>query len=282
MENHELPKKELSEFDQYMISKVEDEAPNNWQTWSGIGIGIGYLFILSSIVFSVMLIFNPNLLNPDYDSTLEEVIAQVIAGLIVVVATCFIIGKRKIIKILKGFTLNNLGKALTFVGITWVAMILVGYIETAIFGNEEITSSNQESVESIIHNYKLLGFIFVAVMAPIVEEIIFRYFIFRGMQQKTKTVYAFIITVASFVAIHYLASILAGTLLEDLKSILGYIVPAFLMTFLYYKNKNLATPIMFHMAYNGIQWILMILLPVTGELGNSSGISGVIQCLIGG
>ncbi len=276
-----MENKELSEFDEYMLSNIEDDAPNEQQTWIGIGIGICYLFILSSIVFLVMSLFNKNLLNSNYNSSLEETIAQIIAGLVVVVATCFIIGKQKIVKILKGFSLKNFGKAITFVGVTWIIMCIVSYVETALFGDDKITSSNQDAVESIIYNYKLLGFIFVVVMAPIVEEIIFRYFIFRGLQQKTKTLYAFIITVVSFVAIHYLSSILSGTLLEDLKSLLQYVVPAFIMTFLYYKNKNLATPIMFHMTYNGIQWLLMILLPIIGELGNSSSISNILHCILG-
>lgn len=280
MENKELVKQEKNEFQEYITSKIEDEAPSKGQTFGGIGLGIGYLFIFSTILAIVWAIFNQDLLNPEYDSTLESSIIQIIAGVITVVATGFIIGKGKVLKILKGFNLKNLGIAATFVALAFAASILVGYLERALFGDGEISSSNQESVENMILNYKFVGFIMVAIIAPFVEEIIFRYFVFRGSQKAWGTVAAFIITVVSFAGIHYLNSIMAGTLLEDLKSVLSYLVPSFLMTFLYFKNKNLATPIMFHMLFNGIQFVLMIA-SASADFGDGgSSISGVTQALI--
>lgn len=280
MENKELVKQEKTEFQEYITSKIEDEAPSTGQTFGGIGLGIGYLFIFSTILAIVWTIFNPDLLNPEYDSTLESSIIQIIAGVITVVATGFIIGKGKVLKILKGFNLKNLGIAATFVALAFAASILVGYIEIALFGDGEISSSNQESVENMILNYKFVGFIMVAIIAPFVEEIIFRYFVFRGSQKAWGTVAAFIITVVSFAGIHYLNSIMAGTLLEDLKSVLSYLVPSFIMTFLYFKNKNLATPIMFHMLFNGIQFVLMIASASVDFGDGGSNISGVTQALI--
>lgn len=278
MENKELVNK--TEFQEYITSKIEDEAPSKGQTFGGIGLGIGYLFIFSTILAIVWAIFNPDLLNPEYDSTLESSIIQIIAGVITVVATGFIIGKGKVLKILKGFNLKNLGIAATFVALAFAASILVGYLERALFGDGEISSSNQESVENMILNYKFVGFIMVAIIAPFVEEIIFRYFVFRGSQKAWGTVAAFIITVVSFAGIHYLNSIMAGTLLEDLKSVLSYLVPSFIMTFLYFKNKNLATPIMFHMLFNGIQFVLMIASASVDFGDGGSSISGVTQALI--
>lgn len=278
MENKELVNK--TEFQEYITSKIEDEAPSKGQTFGGIGLGIGYLFIFSTILAIVWAIFNPDLLNPEYDSTLESSVIQIIAGVITVVATGFIIGKGRVLKILKGFNLKNLGIAATFVALAFAASILVGYLERALFGDGEISSSNQESVENMILNYKLVGFIMVAIIAPFVEEIIFRYFVFRGSQKAWGTVAAFIITVVSFAGIHYLNSIMAGTLLEDLKSVLSYLVPSFIMTFLYFKNKNLATPIMFHMLFNGIQFVLMIASASVDFGDGGSSISGVTQALI--
>ena len=280
MENKELVKQEKTEFQEYITSKIEDEAPSKGQTFGGIGLGIGYLFIFSTILAIVWAIFNPDLLNPEYDSTLESSIIQIIAGVITVVATGFIIGKGKVLKILKGFNLKNLGIAATFVALAFAVSILVGYLERALFGDGEISSSNQESVENMILNYKFVGFIMVAIIAPFVEEIIFRYFVFRGSQKAWGTVAAFIITVVSFAGIHYLNSIMAGTLLEDLKSVLSYLVPSFIMTFLYFKNKNLATPIMFHMLFNGIQFVLMIASASVDFGDGGSSISGVTQALI--
>lgn len=278
MENKELVNK--TEFQEYITSKIEDEAPSKGQTFGGIGLGIGYLFIFSTILAIVWAIFNPDLLNPEYDSTLESSVIQIIAGVITMVATGFIIGKGKVLKILKGFNLKNLGIAATFVALAFAASILVGYLERALFGDGEISSSNQESVENMILNYKFVGFIMVAIIAPFVEEIIFRYFVFRGSQKAWGTVAAFIITVVSFAGIHYLNSIMAGTLLEDLKSVLSYLVPSFIMTFLYFKNKNLATPIMFHMLFNGIQFVLMIASASVDFGDGGSSISGVTQALI--
>lgn len=270
-----------SEFNQYMISPIEDEAPNTTQTLGGIVLGIGYIFsLISLIILFIMSLFNRSILDKGYDAIFEESLAQVISGVIVVVVTGFAIGKRKTLKIAKGFNLKNLGIAATFVAIAFAANIICGYIETWIFGANDVTSSNQESVENLIFNYKLLGFIMVAIMAPFVEEIIFRYFVFRGSQKAFNTVWAFVITVLSFAGVHYLSSIMDGTLVEDLKSVLSYLVPSFLMTFLYYKNKNLATPIMFHMMYNGIQFILMVAMEVSLNADNVPSISGVAQMII--
>ena len=276
MENKEVVKQEKTEFQEYITSKIEDEAPSKEQTFGGIGLGIGYLFIFTPIIASIWSIFNPDVTK----STLYVSIIQIIAGVITLVATGFIIGKGKVLKILKGFNFKNLGIAATFVALAFAASILVGYLERALFGDGEISSSNQESVENMILNYKFVGFIMVAIIAPFVEEIIFRYFVFRGSQKAWGTVAAFIITVVSFAGIHYLNSIMAGTLLEDLKSVLSYLVPSFIMTFLYFKNKNLATPIMFHMLFNGIQFVLMIASASVDFGDGGSSISGVTQALI--
>ena len=66
MENKE---KKLSEFDRYMVSPVIDEDLSTPQMYAGITIGLSYLFILSSIVFMFLSIFNKDLLNPDIDGT---------------------------------------------------------------------------------------------------------------------------------------------------------------------------------------------------------------------
>lgn len=271
-----------SEFNNYMMSPVIDEAPSGTQAIiGGVGLGIGYIFsIIGMIILTIMIFFNPSIREEGYDTSFVENLAQVLSGVVVVIATVFIIGKRRVVKILKGFNLRNLGIAATFVALAFGLNILCGYIETWIFGEGDFSSSNQESVENMIMNYKILGFLLVAIMAPFVEEIIFRYFIFRGTQNKLKIVWAFVITVLSFAGVHYLSSIAEGTLAEDLKSVLSYLVPSFLMTYLYYKNKNLATSIMFHMIYNGIQFILMVAMEASLNADKTPNISGVPQMII--
>lgn len=278
--NYSEENKELSEFDRYVVSPVIDDGPDEKQSALGIALGISYLFFLGSIVYMIMALFIPNLSDVNYDNSLEETIAQLISGVIVVGLTIYIIKFEKFKKILKGFKLKNLIIAIVFFYLTNVALNLVVELEALMFGKRELISSNQKELIEMMKNYKALSFIFIVVFAPIVEEIIFRYFIFNGSKKKYGVIPAFLITVITFVAIHYIQSIVDGKLLEDLKCVLEYVVPSFALTFLYYKNKNLATPIIFHMIFNGIQWLNIINSRLVEEGTNS--VSSLIQCIFGG
>ena len=133
---------------------------------------------------------------------------------------------------------------------------------------------NQESLDNSMLNYPLTVTIFTVIFAPIVEELVFRFTIFKPLAKKNKVV-AYIISVLTFAGIHFFASLSVllfelqdplitnelayQTFFDDLKSLPIYIVAALLLTISYDLNKNIATNIMIHSFYNLSQVFIMLL-----------------------
>ena len=132
------------------------------------------------------------------------------------------------------------------------------------------TSSNQDGVDTIIYSTPILGFLFVAICAPLFEELVFRFGIFRSFTGKGKKleIVGLIVTTALFASMHMIATFTKvfsdianpdwNTLLSDMLSLPIYLAGSFGLTFAYYKSKNLATNILAHMIYNTYSFILII------------------------
>ncbi len=147
----------------------------------------------------------------------------------------------------------------------------------------ESTSSNQDAVNDVIFTTPLLGLLFVVIAAPIFEELIFRFGIFRSFTGKDKKIeiIGLIVTTAIFAGVHMIATfqeVFADPaapdyelLKSDMLTLPVYLIGAFGLTFAYYKSKNLMTTMAMHMTYNGISFI-MILLMELADPGTSESI----------
>ena len=132
------------------------------------------------------------------------------------------------------------------------------------------TSTNQDAVNNIIVENPILGFLFVVVAAPLFEEIIFRFGVFRAFTNKSKKteIIGLVVTTLLFAFVHMTATFEMtfadpsnpdGELLKsDMLSLPSYLIGAFSLTFAYYKSKNLITPMLMHMAWNLIGFIGII------------------------
>ena len=122
----------------------------------------------------------------------------------------------------------------------------------------------------MIFGMPLLGFLFVVVAAPLFEELIFRFGIFRTFTFKNKKleIIGFIVAMFLFGAIHMVAtfeSVFATAtpnwdlLKSDLLTLPVYLCGGFCLTLAYFKSKNLITSMLAHMTLNLISFIAIFL-----------------------
>lgn len=173
------------------------------------------------------------------------------------------------------------GKCIGYGFLGLAIMLGVNVIATIIlqlFGIND-TSTNQSSIEQIMKsdNGLLLMGITTIILAPIVEELVFRKSIFKLF--KNKIYLALVVSSLAFGALHVISPALS-ILLEifqgnatytDLIKELFYLIPYSLMGlpfgFVYIKtNKNITTAIIAHMLNNIFSFISIIILPYIEKL----------------
>jgi len=248
-------------------SEVKDESLEGLNsTVLIILLGLAALFIFPSFCFIFL-----TLVFPKVDQSLMEYIAYFFGYGGYIAILFFLLKKERVKKMLKGFNASNVKFALIFALILFLASIFTTSLCQFIFGNVD-SNANQESLDAGMLKYPLIVSLFSVVFAPIVEELVFRFSIFRPIAKKSKVI-AYIISVLTFAGIHFFSSlsVLAMNIDElgkdaaysiffsDLKTLPIYIVAAFVLTLSYDLNKNISTNIMIHGFYNLSQVIIMFL-----------------------
>ena len=250
-------------------SRIEDESVNGSQANSLLLIlGLTALFILPTLFYTFLYVIFSSV-----DQDLLTYIAYFF-GYGTYIAVLFkILGKDKIKKIIKGFDLNNLYTAFIFAIILYLASTLTSTLVNVIF-KDVGSNANQESLDQSMVNYPIIVSIFSVIFAPIVEELVFRFTIFKPLAQKNK-VLAYCVSVLTFAGIHFISSlsvlmtdlanpeltqeIAYSSFFDDLKTLPIYIVAALVLTFSYDLNKNISTNILIHAFYNLSQVVLMLI-----------------------
>ena len=200
--------------------------------------------------------------------TLISAISQVVGELLVVGITALIF--IKYLKLFFGEFKDK--KTWKWVGLGFALMygatLIYSLILQALKLND--TSTNQDSVNSIIFGSPLLGFLFVVVAAPLFEELIFRFGLFRSFTGKGKKIeiVGIVVTTLLFALIHIVPTFEEAfadpsapnyeLLKSDLLSLPSYLIGAFFLTFAYYKSKNLLTSMVMHMAWNAMSYFAII------------------------
>lgn len=250
-------------------SNIEDESINDSQSHLLLLIlGIAALFIFPSIALSILSLFFSNI-----DIDLLSYFAYFIGYGTYIGLLFFLLKKERVMKIIKGFNKNNFIVAILFSIILYLSSTMVTSFVNLIFGSVD-SNANQESLDQGMMKYPFIVSLFSVVFAPIVEEFVFRFTIFRPISQKNK-ILAYTISVLSFAGIHFISSlsmlltdianpeltkeIAMNNFFNDLKTLPIYIVAAFILTLSYDLNKNISTNILIHAFYNFSQVILMLL-----------------------
>lgn len=137
------------------------------------------------------------------------------------------------------FTGEVIGWSILGVFMAYIAQAVAVTIETNIF-NITPGSENTQDIMAVTRAIPLFAII-PAVIAPILEEIIFRKIIFGSLYKRTNFIIAALISALIFGIIH-----------GEPQHILIYASMGFVFAFLYVKTKNIIVPILVHMTLNTI------------------------------
>lgn len=137
----------------------------------------------------------------------------------------------------------------------YVCQIIGGLLTLALGGNQ--TSENQQLIESITTSYPVIMIFVSCILAPIVEEMLFRGIVFGWIYEWNPKM-AHLISAFIFGFIHIMSAVFAGNLLEWVQ-IFSYGLMGFALSYLYEKQNNIYVPILSHMMNNIISMCLVLL-----------------------
>lgn len=240
-------------------------------------IGSTIYSILVSVVVSIVLTAvitssNPNvgeevlegIFNDKYDTLHLNMVITCVSSLIALLVFIFLIKKEEMVSLLK-----NLFKSKTLKYGVITALCLIGFsivynvCITSLFNLDSAGNANQESVTSLIKDSPILGFVAVVLLAPIVEELTYRYCLFGELSKKKKWV-AYLVSGVLFMAMHAISSFSkAGgfnkAFLLELIYLPPYLFSGLALCYAYDKSGYLGSSVFAH-SFNNLLSFLMVLL----------------------
>lgn len=249
------------EYKENIKEEVIEETPSGAGSFIGILLGLAYLLFLPIIFANVVVLFTGSPVT-EFENLFISVLGQCIAGILTVVGMFFAV--KKIAKnVIKGFNFKSLLKGLAYALLVFIVSILIGLFEQIVLKAGD-SNANQDSLNTLLISRPVIGIFFTVLLAPLIEELIFRFFIFGSIKKK-KVWLAYVVSGVSFGLIHfistlseYLANHDTSVLLGDLKTLPGYIVAGLLFCYVYDKTKKISCSVFAHMAYNLIVTLTLI------------------------
>ena len=137
-------------------------------------------------------------------------------------------------------------------GISIVANMIINFV----LGGGSNDSANQLLFEDYLNNGALLMAFQSVVLAPILEELLFRGLVFRSLRDKSKWLAIF---ASSFLFgfLHIYSALFAGDL-SQLIYLLSYGGMGFAFSYAYEKRKTICVPILMHMINNLVAIVLLV------------------------
>lgn len=224
------------------------------------------------ILFPWYLYFAPKIINfllnlylvyfgSNIDINGLNVIYNLVVGIVVAIPL-FLVFKNFIYENFRVFK-NNLTE-----NIIWVVTIglLVSYglsfvgemIQNLLLQTSDSEATNQVLVETLVQSNFALMFIQTVIIAPFVEEMLFRGLIFNSLRQKN-IILAHIVSAFLFGLLHVYSYILAGDMSEWIK-LIPYMTVGFSLSFAYEKRQTIFAPILLHSLKNCIAVLLLALM----------------------
>lgn len=171
-----------------------------------------------------------------------------------------------LIIVFKGFIKENwlVFKKDFLENIIWVLTIGIGLAYLFSIAGELIVNlvapqsgeaANQTLVETLVQSNFLLMFFQSVIIAPFIEELLFRGLIFNSLRQKNM-VWAHLISAFLFGLLHVYSYILAGDMREWIK-LIPYMMAGLSFSTVYEKRQTIIAPIILHAAKNLIAVLLM-------------------------
>ena len=112
-------------------------------------------------------------------------------------------------------------------------------------------SPNDDAVTELLHQDMRRMVAATVIMAPIVEEVLFRGLVFGSIRPKSR-VLAYVVSMVLFALCHVWQYAVAGQSLSPLLSGFAYLPIGFVLAFCYDYSGSIWTSIFFHMFYNAL------------------------------
>ncbi len=172
-----------------------------------------------------------------------------------VIIVVILMFKDQLAVMIKDFKKNNLVYFKKYFK-CWFLILALMMISNAIILllDPSSTANNQDMVNELFKEYPIYTFILSVLLAPIIEEFIFRLSFYNVFKNK----YLFILLSGlMFGAFHVIGSYDSAI---DLLYIIPYSIPGIVFASIMYKTKNICFPVFLHFVHNGLITSLNILL----------------------
>ena len=199
-----------------------------------------FIFLFISIFYSVI--------NIKYTHLNSNVIYLINSFTILI---CLILVYFKEIKEdIKNFKLKNLSISLKYyiIGLT-IYFIYQLIISKTITNN---IPSNEEMVRNLFKSNIFIAFISACFLAPILEEILFRFTILKC----TKNKYIFLLTSSILFSIFHVTNLQS---IVQIFFLFSYLILSFTLSYILYKSKNICNSIIIHSIHNLFMALLLFL-----------------------
>ncbi len=124
------------------------------------------------------------------------------------------------------------------------------------FVHPEFANMNNDAILGIMDSSPVFVYILTVVLAPVIEETLFRGLIFGNLLRVNRAA-AYAVTCLGFAAIHVMSFLGQLTPLEIILSILQYIPAAAVLCAVYEKRDTIAAPMLLHACINLIACLVM-------------------------
>ena len=163
---------------------------------------------------------------------------------------CSLLSFVLVVWLLKDFSIT-IGIVMIY-GISIVANMIINFV----LGGGSNDSANQLLFEDYLNNGALLMAFQSVILAPILEELLFRGLVFRSLRDKSKWLAIF---ASSFLFgfLHIYSALFAGDL-SQLIYLFSYGGMGFAFSYAYEKRKTICVPILMHMINNLVAIILLV------------------------
>ena len=152
---------------------------------------------------------------------------------------------------------NILYSATIGIGMIYVVSIISNTIINLILGGSSNDSANQLLFESYLNKDLIFMFIQSVILAPVLEELLFRGLIFRSLRSINRNL-AFFASAFLFGFLHIYSALFAGDLTQ-LVYLLSYGGMGFVFTYTYEKRKTICVPMLIHMINNLVAVLVLVL-----------------------
>ena len=220
---------------------------------------IGYNFVYSYIV-AFIIQYMVISLNISTNSDVLNILLMLFTSIVTVILGVVIASPKKFLRAYSKFNLVQVKlifkTLVTMLIFTFAYNLFISLLGVDVSGG----NTNQEGVINSIISVPVLSFLTFVLIAPVSEEITYRYFLFGGVR-KINPKWAIIISGFVFMIVHGLAGFLSGgtDIVRELLLLPPYMFSGCMLAYSYNKSNNLTVSTGIHVLNNLLSFILSII-----------------------